>query len=805
MSNTLKLVCAFLVCLLMTVSQTIALPSVTNEASAGADICNHPPIIHCPAFVWLKPSESSHPNRTGYPVVSPGGAGCGSPIVTYTDQVFVINACHKVYTRIWTAVDPNNPSLQDTCHQMIKQLDEEPPIFTTTQDDISIYTNNMDVNTINCTSYVQWTEPTVTDNHLRQSLSYVVYQNGQLTSLRKGSYFSDGQYTVIYTAYDYCGNFSQQSFSITVMCADCHISCPENATLSLNSNISPSTLGSATNYAGNANCGALINISYRDYEVENNCSSSQKITRIWFGEFENMPGETYNCSQIIELKDPESLMLHNCPSDVNVENNYTVAHWTEPVATSSSNENVLTLTTNYGPGQTFPVGITTVIYTVTDACGETENCSFKVSVLNDATYHDCPDDIILQCDDSGSVIADWNTPVYNGTCNECQGGASIPGFIFVGSFNGSKYYCSRSNYSYEESKIKAAQAGGHLVSIESEEENQFVADHIGSATAFIGLTDANKEGDFIWDDGSAFGYNNWYQFQPNDYNNQDYVEIMRSGLWNDIENDAIREFVMEIPCEYVRQISGPQVGTELSPGTYTVSYVISDGCNMEQHCAFDITVRGNLAVVCQNDMFLAVPITQDQTSVTWNSPNVLSCCSNCADAASCVTITQTEGPLPGSNFYKQSITRITYEITDACDQKVICSFLITLDIEDNHGRLDNDTDNNLSLMTETSSENIITNPVELFESIEIETPTVKTVLEAPYPNPASDILNIELKAPELIESLEIRDQNGQRLNKLTSGINTKTTINITALDNGLYFLIITKKDASQDIFRFIKM
>ncbi len=42
----------------------------------------------------------------------------------------------------------------------------------------------------------------------------------------------------------------------------------------------------------------------------------------------------------------------------------------------------LTLTSNYQPGTEFPEGVTTVIYTVTDAAGNTATCSFTVTVVD---------------------------------------------------------------------------------------------------------------------------------------------------------------------------------------------------------------------------------------------------------------------------------------------------------------------------------------------------------------------------------------------------------------------------------------
>ena len=162
---------------------------------------------------------------------------------------------------------------------------------------------------------------------------------------------------------------------------------------------------------------------------ETGCNGAMVFLRGWSATFAEMPDFRYSCSQRIELKDDTEILLSDCPADVVVANNFTPAHWEEP--TASNGANTVYLTTTNLPGSLFPVGLSTVTYTATDPCGNKEQCSFKVSVLEDATFDDCPDDILLSCDGSGSVIAEWDPPVYNRTCDFCPDGRQIPGFIYI--------------------------------------------------------------------------------------------------------------------------------------------------------------------------------------------------------------------------------------------------------------------------------------------------------------------------------------------------------------------------------------
>ncbi|KIH65062.1 lectin C-type domain protein [Ancylostoma duodenale] len=59
--------------------------------------------------------------------------------------------------------------------------------------------------------------------------------------------------------------------------------------------------------------------------------------------------------------------------------------------------------------------------------------------------------------------------------------------------------------------------GGHLVSIHSEEENDFVADIIGHDKKFhtwIGLQRTEDHDVWRWTDGSAVNFTAWYTNQP---------------------------------------------------------------------------------------------------------------------------------------------------------------------------------------------------------------------------------------------------------------------------------------------------
>jgi len=96
----------------------------------------------------------------------------------------------------------------------------------------------------------------------------------------------------------------------------------------------------------------------------------------------DLAGNTAQCSFNVTVNDTEDPVISGCPSDITVDNDPgicgAVVTWTEP--TASDNCGIESFTSDYEPGDYFPVGTTTVTYTATDIHGNTATCSFDVTV-----------------------------------------------------------------------------------------------------------------------------------------------------------------------------------------------------------------------------------------------------------------------------------------------------------------------------------------------------------------------------------------------------------------------------------------
>jgi surface protein len=149
---------------------------------------------------------------------------------------------------------------------------------------------------------------------------------------------------------------------------------------------------------------------------------------------------------------------------------------------------------------------------------------------------------------ANSPLSESNKPVW-GTCS----------LLSITSIGDSDYYYYPGNEMvWSEAQTYAEQYGGNLVSINSQEENDFITSKT-NGKIWIGLTDSDEEGVWKWSDDSEYDFSNWKSGEPNNSGNgipcrpygEDYVEIDNTGYWNDApeyhcDERKTRPFIIEI-------------------------------------------------------------------------------------------------------------------------------------------------------------------------------------------------------------------------------------------------------------------
>ena len=124
---------------------------------------------------------------------------------------------------------------------------------------------------------------------------------------------------------------------------------------------------------------------------------------------------------------------------------------------------------------------------------------------------------------------------------------SLTGFTSQNNYNGHSYYRSTSSAYWTDARTACANMGGHLVTVTTAAENTFIYNLWPSG--WIGLTDEVTEGVWRWVTGETYSYTSWNPGEPNNSNNEDYIQFVGGGKWNDLPNNQALPYVLEF--EYI--------------------------------------------------------------------------------------------------------------------------------------------------------------------------------------------------------------------------------------------------------------
>ena len=153
---------------------------------------------------------------------------------------------------------------------------------------------------------------------------------------------------------------------------------------------------------------------------------------------------------------------------------------------------------------------------------------------------------------SSSGFGKWNDLSDDGTCNgeEFFGTENI-GFLCEwdqiddGSdmYNGHKYKLFDDSMTWTEAKAYCESLGGHLVTITTGDEQQFIIDRLipqgVKNTYFIGLSKDDEQSEWKWVTGEEVDYTNWDRGEPNHANEtvvHMYAHTGNVGTWNNTLN-----------------------------------------------------------------------------------------------------------------------------------------------------------------------------------------------------------------------------------------------------------------------------
>jgi hypothetical protein len=169
--------------------------------------------------------------------------------------------------------------------------------------------------------------------------------------------------------------------------------------------------------------------------------------------------------------------------------------------------------------------------------------------------------------------------------------------------NGHLYF-RLSNSNWTAAEAAAIALGGHLVTINDSDENNFVLNTFtnapGSGRVWLGFNDAAAEGTFVWVSGEAPAYTNWDGGEPNNAGNEDYAaQYSGNGRWFDAQ-DVANPFgigpvygVVEAPCNPLTIAQGPV----FNPANGHYYYRLSNSNWSDAQCFARTVLHGNLVTI----------------------------------------------------------------------------------------------------------------------------------------------------------------------------------------------------------------
>ncbi|MCK9613651.1 MAG: HYR domain-containing protein [Bacteroidales bacterium] len=256
------------------------------------------------------------------------------------------------------------------------------------------------------------------------------------------------------------------------------------------------------------------------------------------------------------------------------------------------------------PGGSFPLGTTTVQVIANNICGN-DTCYFNVTVNDtESPVITCPTDINTSNDPGvcGATV-NYPQPVVTDNCNTF----SIPGYTYLGIFNNHRYFLSNLATDFDSANAAAIALGGHLVYINSADENTFLTSSgsdfwAGAVQDIFSPLYSEPNGGWEWLDGSEITYTNWISGEPNNTGgNENYINVWVSGLWNDLPSSWIIHYIVEF--DDVIQTAGLPSGSLFPIGTTTNTFLATDASGNTNTCSFDVTVTDDEApaIACLPD------------------------------------------------------------------------------------------------------------------------------------------------------------------------------------------------------------
>jgi len=466
-----------------------------------------------------------------------------------------------------------------------------------------------------CGANATWSPPSPIDNCIGVSIAGSTHN--------PGDFFPVGTTIVTYDIVDAAGNTTSCSFDVTVNDTQQPVlTCPDDLVVSTNP-------GSCQ--------GATVNWSVPT--LTDNCAAQISSSSHLPGDFFNIgttlvtytaidgAGNQVMCSFEVLVLDMENPTI-TCPSDITIAVDRgecaAVANWSIPVPMDNC-AGVSITSASHSPGDVFPVGMTIVSYTATDAAGNTTDCSFNVTVQDlEAPKLTCPINVKVPASSTCDAVANWTVPVPTDNC------------------------------------------AGVMITDATHTPGQTFP--IGSTTVIYTATDASGNVTTC-----SFEVLVADTQSPSIACPLDLIVSTDPGTCEAVVDFDSPQILDNCPGAMVTAQSHTS-GDIFPIGTTTVSFEITDAAGNMAACTFDITVEDTEApsIVCPDNIVINTNPGTCTAQATWDAP---------LTDDNCPGNLTLDADFVSGNTFQLGTTTITYTVTDAAGNTTTCDFTVT--VEDN--------------------------------------------------------------------------------------------------------------------------
>lgn len=548
-------------------------------------------------------------------------------------------------TVVWTATDASGNT--STCSITVVVSDNEAPQIQNCPSTLTL-----SIGQYSCGSNPNWTAPTATDNC---GTATIVQSAGPSPTAS----LNPGLYTIQYTATDAVGNTSTCDFFVNVISSSLPIlTCPNsvvNKPTSPNSCQWISPVGSLKPIQAMGNCPVVTwsvlnpdhttstgNTDVSGYQFEIGTST---VTYTITDNLNNVVTCNFTVS-VVDIQVPLITAPSNLALNPTSSCGATGVNLGTPI--TSDNCGIATLTNN--APTTFPLGTTTIVWTVTDVNGNTNLATQTVTVSDSQA--------------PVMTLALGNNITKNNNVDEC-------GYTTVGTeFNVTATdNCSMATLTHN---YTAASSNTTLAGVEFP---------VGVTTVIWTATDVN---------GNVATYT--VTITVNDtqlpvFTDCPSNQVLTVGMYSSncgqlASSWSVPHATDNCSTPVITQVTGPIPTSTLTPGMHRITYMATDASGNFSLCTFYVNVINttNPIIVCRENTIQNV----DANSCSWTAPTgsltPFQAIGNCISVAWDVQNpngTHTTGTTDVSGYmFQVGTSTITYTITDEDDNEETCSFTV---------------------------------------------------------------------------------------------------------------------------------